>query len=877
MRALRNGRRLGVFCLALAAHAAARQPEFCLPDADSDGHPMFGNTQVRPFPEVENGMKYSGRCTSAAFADLDGDGDADAVAGDVNGEPPGGPVQSFVSVLFNRGDGIFQPGALYRAGRRPCAVEVGDLDGDMDVDIATADELDDAVSILFNSGNGTFTAPVAHPVGQMPRSLKITDLDGDLDPDLVVLNTISQDVSILLNNGNGTFAPEARVFVGNVTQRGDPNLNFQYPGPFLAVGDLDGDRDSDIAVPARGKVRLLLNDGSGGFALAPAHSAMAIPDAYAVVIADLDGDLAMDLAATSHHGGVFGPEVLSVMLGVGPAQFAPAVAYNAGWHPWPGPGIVQWATSLSAGDVDGDGDLDLAVGHEAGSHVILMRNRGDGTYGPKEFIALGFIGNWYVRFAELNGDGGLDLGALTYNVRSTMSVLLNSGAGTVTTYARYPREPLPCCVSEGWEWLEGADLDDDGDVDLVASANAFQTPHQVKVLLNDGKGAFDNIFSYTLGAQGASTGESVALGDLNGDLISDVVVCDAIVPGGFNFPGKVWTMMGRGDGTLAPGTPYPFTGLIPKRAAVADLNGDRASDLAVWALEEYPGNDLLPADRRIVVCWNDGEGVFQLGPELVIGAPPWPFANGQVAALDLDANGTVDLVGTSGTRTVPGQLRTFLNDGRGNFSIGQTLAVPPQPESLKVWRAGPSEPTQLLLLHNHNFIDGVILEPYLSVWHISGPGTLEPGPQYIDPRLITLGRLDAMTNPGTNEAAVFMANAYQSISARHLDGAVYGQTAARYGAGYWPTAVVLADLDGDGRLDMAASNRTDDNVSVLLNRSCATCFADCDGDGVLSLADFGCFQARFLRADPWADCNLDARLSVADFGCFQTAFVLGCP
>ena len=55
------------------------------------------------------------------------------------------------------------------------------------------------------------------------------------------------------------------------------------------------------------------------------------------------------------------------------------------------------------------------------------------------------------------------------------------------------------------------------------------------------------------------------------------------------------------------------------------------------------------------------------------------------------------------------------------------------------------------------------------------------------------------------------------------------------------------------------------------------CYPDCNGDGALTVADFGCFQTRFVAADPYADCNGDGVRTVADFGCFQTAFVAGCP
>ncbi len=55
------------------------------------------------------------------------------------------------------------------------------------------------------------------------------------------------------------------------------------------------------------------------------------------------------------------------------------------------------------------------------------------------------------------------------------------------------------------------------------------------------------------------------------------------------------------------------------------------------------------------------------------------------------------------------------------------------------------------------------------------------------------------------------------------------------------------------------------------------CYPDCDGGGTLTVADFGCFQTKFVAGDPYADCNGVGGLTVADFGCFQTEFVAGCP
>ena len=66
-----------------------------------------------------------------------------------------------------------------------------------------------------------------------------------------------------------------------------------------------------------------------------------------------------------------------------------------------------------------------------------------------------------------------------------------------------------------------------------------------------------------------------------------------------------------------------------------------------------------------------------------------------------------------------------------------------------------------------------------------------------------------------------------------------------------------------------------DNLKVVVEG--AGCYPDCNADAVLTVADFGCFQTRFVAADPYADCNGDSLHTVADFGCFQTLFVQGCP
>jgi len=63
---------------------------------------------------------------------------------------------------------------------------------------------------------------------------------------------------------------------------------------------------------------------------------------------------------------------------------------------------------------------------------------------------------------------------------------------------------------------------------------------------------------------------------------------------------------------------------------------------------------------------------------------------------------------------------------------------------------------------------------------------------------------------------------------------------------------------------------------IFLDFTIGVCEADCNGDGVLNILDFVCFQGLFQDGDPDADCNGDGVLNVLDFVCFQGEFVEGC-
>ncbi len=88
---------------------------------------------------------------------------------------------------------------------------------------------------------------------------------------------------------------------------------------------------------------------------------------------------------------------------------------------------------------------------------------------------------------------------------------------------------------------------------------------------------------------------------------------------------------------------------------------------------------------------------------------------------------------------------------------------------------------------------------------------------------------------------------------------------------------VLQARSATGPITSAHSPNFIDVRMYFLMTTCEGAYADCDLSGTLTVADFGCFQTRFVAGDPYADCNASGTITIADFGCFQTKYVAGCP
>ncbi len=319
-----------------------------------------------------------------AVGDLDVDGALDLVVANQG--------SGTVSILLNDGSGSFVPGPTVQVGSQPVAVAVAAINDDELPDIITSNSGSNSVSVVMNVGGGSFASSVNYGVGASPRGIVAADLDGNGSVDVAVVNSGSQTFSVLLNAGDGSLVGSGSF----------PSGGAYITPSWIAAGDMDGDQDTDIVVVKNyhnlyfhnGYVDVFENDGSGAFSAT--RTIDVDRSATTPILIDLDRDGDRDLGVS---GFVAGSYAFSVCLNDGMGSLADPVAYSSGA-----------SGRAIAGDLDLDGDPDVAISREgvgAFSYSVLLNN-GDATFADAFTVAVG-PGPRGLAAGDLDTDGDPDV------------------------------------------------------------------------------------------------------------------------------------------------------------------------------------------------------------------------------------------------------------------------------------------------------------------------------------------------------------------------------------------------------------------------------------------------------------------------------------
>ena len=387
------------------------------------------------------------------------------------------------------------------------------------------------------------------------------------------------------------------------------------------LGDVDGDGDLDIVAVNKGQTnKLYLNDGTGSFTIgAGTNIGSDLDNTQSITLGDVDGDGDLDLVTGNEN------QTNKLYLNDGSGNFSTIGAAISN--------DLDDTVLSSLADFDGDGDLDLMTANYGTSHKLYLNN-GSGVFDTGTAIGSGTDNSYTGFVTDVDNDGDLDL--LTGNNNQTNTLYFNDGRGGFTAGTAVGSD------TDATRALAFADVDHDGQLDLVVG-NENQTN---KLYQQENQGDFTatglDISSET------NNSHNLAWGDVDKDNDIDLVIGNS---------GVNRLYLSDGKGRFTAGTNIGSETDISEAPILVDIDADGDLDLVV-------GN----YSQTNKVYFNDGTGSFS-ATGTAIGTETdntWAIALG-----DLDGDGDIDLVAGNENRT----NKVYLNDGSGSFGAGANIGT----------------------------------------------------------------------------------------------------------------------------------------------------------------------------------------------------------
>lgn len=349
------------------------------------------------------------------------------------------------------------------------------------------------------------------------------------------------------------------------------------------------------------------------------------------------------------------------------------------------------------------------------------------------------------------------------------------------------------------------DFNRDGHVDLAVVNSGSNT---VSIFLGNGNGTFTLASEAVTGANPSA----LRVGDFNRDGLADLAVLN-------RGDKTISILLGNGDGSFRSGGRVALAG---NSLVVKDFNRDGTDDLATVS-----GN-------TISVVLGNGDGTFA-SPSSYSGGP---FSDSSsLTSGDFNGDGVPDLAVENCCDpdiyvARVGRIAVLLGNGDGTFRAPALMSA-----------SGPIS-LESADINNDGFDDLVnsyagCHTPCVGLWLMlsNGDGTFHNGPEipynhtaYGWPGSLAFGDFD---NNGKLDITTILSYSYynQSIGVflQRTDGSAFQQVIT-FRVGNGPSSITVADFNGDGRPDLAVTNRDSNTVSILLNADHAVVFLSQSGD-----------------------------------------------
>lgn len=309
---------------------------------------------------------------------------------DINGDGYPDLVSGAVDIAFGNGKGQFSPPVYYPVASGTGITVAAPLRGKGLVDLVAGG--DNVISVLLNNGKAKFLEAESVPVTGGAGCAVGGDFNGDGKPDIAVIT--AQGISILLGTGKAA-APYT------------PGSTIALSGAACPVtGDLNGDGIPDLLVPLLNTVVAYLGNGDGTFTL---KSTTSTPPGGYMALGDFNHDGKLDFATAGNL----------LALGNGDGTFqTPAPFFTT-----PPP---TGFTNIGATDLNNDGWTDIVLVNQFNYNLFVLVNNQHGGFTQTTISAGSYFA---VTFADLNGDGNLDMVAAS---TQGVAVFLGNGQGGLT-------------------------------------------------------------------------------------------------------------------------------------------------------------------------------------------------------------------------------------------------------------------------------------------------------------------------------------------------------------------------------------------------------------------------------------------------------------